>query len=100
MSEIYNDVKAHFENDEQVVVNAGKGAQGIKFGKKLFVMFYKGDLVVKLSPDRVTELVENGQGQPHDVGTGKPMKDWVKFHPQDKEKWVQFAEESKSYVVG
>lgn len=99
MSEVYDEVKAHFANDDDVIVNAGKGAQGIKFGKKLFVMFYKGELVVKLSPTRVTGLIEKGQGLPHDVGTGKPMKDWVKFPVSQKEKWIAYTEESKSYVV-
>jgi hypothetical protein len=99
MSEVYNGVKEHFMNDDQVVVNVGSGAQGIKYGKKLFVMFYKGELVVKLSPGRVTELVSSGEGLPHDVGTGKPMKDWVKFPVSMKDEWIKFCEESKSYVL-
>ena len=100
MPEIYNQVKDHFIDEDQVIVNFGKGAQGIKFGKKLFVMFYKGELVVKLSPARVTELVSSGEGLPHDVGTGKPMEDWVKFPLSKKDKWIQYCEESKSYVIG
>jgi len=99
MSEVYDQVKDHFMDDDQVIVNVGKGAQGIKYGKKLFVMFYKGELVVKLSPERVSELVSSGEGLPHDVGTGKPMKDWVKFPVSKKDKWIQYCEESKSYVI-
>jgi hypothetical protein len=34
MSEVYDQVKDHFMDDDQVIVNVGKGAQGIKFGKK------------------------------------------------------------------
>lgn len=100
MSEVYDSVKKHFANDQQVVVNSGSGAQGIRYGKKLFVMFYKGELVVKLSPERVTELVSNGDGLPHDVGTGKPMKDWVKFSVAMKDTWIEYSEESKAYVLG
>ena len=100
MSDVYDTVKKHFANHGDVVVNSGSGAQGIKYGKKLFVMFYKGDLVVKLSPERVIELVSSGQGLPHDVGTGKPMKDWVKFSIKMKKAWLKFCEESKSYVIG
>ena len=99
MSEVYDEVKAHFANDNDVIVNVGKGAQGIKLGKKLFVMFYKGELVVKLSPDRVTELISSGQGMPHDVGTGKPMKDWVKFPVSMKDQWIEICKESKLYVL-
>ena len=100
MSEVYDEVKAYFANDNEVVVNVGKGAQGIKYGKKLFTMFYKGDLVVKLSPERVTELVSNDQALPHDVGTGSPMKDWAKFPVSMKNQWIKFCKESKSYVIG
>ncbi len=86
-------------DDDQVIVNVGKGAQGIKFRKKLFVMFYKGELVVKLSPERVTELVSSVEGLLHDVGTGKPMKNWIKFPVSKKDQWIQYCEESKSYVI-
>ena len=99
MSEVYDAVKDHFMDDGQVIINVGKGAQGIKFGKKLFVMFYKGELVVKLSPERVTELVSSGEGLPHDVGIGKPMKDWVRFPVSKKDQWIQYCEESKIYVI-
>ena len=37
MSEVYNQVKGHFLNDDQVIVNIGKGAQGIKLGKKFIL---------------------------------------------------------------
>lgn len=99
MSEVYDAVKDHFMDDGQVIINVGKGAQGIKFGKKLFVMFYKGELVVKLSPERVTELVSSGEGLPHDVGIGKPMKHWVRFPVSKKDQWIQYCEESKIYVI-
>jgi hypothetical protein len=99
MSEVYDQIKDHFRNDDQVIVNFGKGAQGIKFGKKLFVMFYKGELVVKLSPKRVSELLSNGEGLPHDVGTGRPMKDWIRFPVSKKDQLIKYCEESKSYVI-
>jgi hypothetical protein len=77
----------------------GKVPKGLNLEKKLFVMFYKGELVVKLSPERVTELVSSGEGLPHDVGTGKPMKDWIKFLVSKKDQWIHYCEESKSYVI-
>ena len=51
MSDPYISVKEHFSNVAGVTVNTGRGSQGIKLGKKMFVMFYKGQLLVKLSPD-------------------------------------------------
>ena len=54
--------------DNQVVVNSGKGAQGIKHNKKMFIMFNKGDLLIKLSPERVKELILSGDGISYDPG--------------------------------
>jgi len=40
----------------------------------MFAMFYKGDLTVQLSEERVKELIKSKKALPHDPGTGKPMK--------------------------
>jgi len=45
-TDVYKELKEHFENDDRVIVNSGKGAQGIKVGKKMIIMFYKGDITV------------------------------------------------------
>lgn len=39
MTDPYAHVKAHFEKVAGVTVNAGRGAQGLKVGKKMFAMF-------------------------------------------------------------
>ena len=98
MTDPYSEVKAHFSNVDGVVVNAGRGSQGLKLGKKMFVMFYKGQIIVKLSPTRVTELIESSQGLPHDPGTGKPMKDRVLISASRRETWIHFCEESMRYM--
>jgi hypothetical protein len=98
MDDPYAEVKAHFDAVDAVTVNAGKGAQGMKLGTKMFTMFYKGDLVVQLAPERVTELVESGEAQAFDPGTGKPMKDRVLVPAQAKDRWIEFAEESQAYM--
>jgi hypothetical protein len=86
-------------NDEDVEVSSGKGAQGIKFNKKMFIMFYKGDLVIKLSPDRIQELIKAGKGLPFDPGTGKPMKDRILISRSNKKDWISLSEESKKFVM-
>jgi len=97
--EIYKILTDHFANDEDVIVNSGKGAQGIKYNKKMFIMFYKGDLVIKLSPKRIKELIDSSEGLPFDPGTGKPMKDRVKISRSKKKLWISLSEESKKYVM-
>ncbi len=98
MSNVYDEVKAHFDAVDDVVVNAGRGAQGIKYGKKMFAMFYKGQLTVTLSPKRVQEVVASDEALPFDPGTGKPMKDRVLIPVEMKESWIAFCEESAEYL--
>ena len=97
--EIYADLKEYFAKDSRVVVSAGKGAQGVKFEGKMFIMFYKGDIVIKLSPERIKELIEVGDGLPFDPGTGKPMKDRVLIPQKKRQFWIPLGEESKMYII-
>ena len=99
MKDVYEKLKNHFENDPDVEVASGKGAQGIKFNGKMFAMFYKGDLTVQLATDRVQKLIESGRAMPHDPGTGKPMKDRVLVPVAMKASWIKLCEESKRYVM-
>jgi hypothetical protein len=95
----YAAVRSHFADDTEVEVTSGKGAQGIKYNKKMFAMFYKGGLIIQLSPNRVTELIASGDVQPYDPGTGKPMKDRVLIPLEDQDKWIEFCIESKEYAI-
>lgn len=98
MDDPYAEVKDHFSNVEGVTVNSGKGSQGLKFGTKMYVMFYKGQLLVKLPPERVSELIASGQGLPHDPGTGTPMKDRVLIPEAQRYTWIEYCEESRQYA--
>lgn len=97
-NEIYDDLKNHFSSVDDVELPGPKGAQGLKHKGKMFAMFYKGDLTVKLSPERVQEVIASGEGKPHDPGTGKPMKDRVLIPSSNKNKWIAFCEESLEHV--
>ena len=61
------------------------------------IMFHKGQLLVKLSPVRVSELINTEQGLPHDPGTGKPMKDRVLIPDTKRETWIGLCKESIQY---
>ena len=56
--DVYAELKTHFAGDKNVVVNAGKGAQGIKYNNKMFIMFSKGDLLIKLSNNLLKRKLE------------------------------------------
>ena len=98
MSDPYASVKDHFSSVTGVTVNSGKGSQGMKVGTKMFVMFYKGGLIVQLPPARVSELVEAGEVLPFDPGTGKPMKDRVLIPASSSDSWIAFCQESQVYA--
>ncbi len=99
MREIYDELKEHFRNNSNVDIAEGKGAQGLKHNGKMFVMFYKGDLTVKLKPENVTKLIEDGKGLPHDPGTGKPMKDRMLIPASQKDTWIEMCELSLQDVM-
>ena len=94
MADPYASVKAHFAKKAGITVNAGRGAQGLKVGKKMFAMFSKGDLLLKLPPKRVEELIAAGRGLPYDPGTGKVMKNYVVIPAAKKRSWIKLCEEA------
>jgi hypothetical protein len=98
MRNTYKELLDHFVEISDVELPGLKGAQGLKYRGKMFVLFYKGDLTVKLSENRVKVLIETGEGLPHDPGTGKAMKDRVLIPVEKKMSWIKFCEESLNYV--
>jgi hypothetical protein len=64
---------------------------------KVFAMHVGNDLVIKLAPKRVAELIEAGIAVPNLVG-GRPMKEWATLRPGTEKKWFALAKESLDYV--
>src|SRR5260370_8142854 len=52
---------------------------------KVFAMHVGDDLVIKLPPKRVAELIESGIAAHNAVGA-RPMKDWAKLRPATQDK--------------
>jgi hypothetical protein len=75
-----------------------KQGESLKTKKKMFAMLNKGNYVLKLPKDRVKELINSGEGQPYDPGTGKFMKEWVIIPIEHSDKWIDFASEAKSFA--
>lgn len=94
MDDPYASVKAHFEKVAGVTVNTGRGAQGLKVGKKMIAMFSKGDILLKLKPERVDALIADGRGLPYDPGTGKVMKNMVLIPVAQQLLWIELCEEA------
>jgi hypothetical protein len=64
---------------------------------KVFAMHVGDDLVIKLPPKRVAELIEAGIAVPNVVG-GRPMKEWANLRPVTEKKWLALTRESLDYV--
>ena len=64
---------------------------------KVFAMHVGEDLVIKLPPKRVAELIESGIAGPNVVG-GRPMKEWASLRPDTEKKWLALTKESLDYV--
>ena len=64
---------------------------------KVFAMRVGHDLVLKLAPERVADLIEDGSAEPYLVG-GRPMKEYASLPPKSQGKWRGLARESLEYV--
>ena len=64
---------------------------------KVFAMHVGDDLVLKLPPKRVAELIESGIAA-HNVVGGRQMKEWANLRPETEKKWLALTKESLDYV--
>src|SRR2546423_15219767 len=60
---------------------SGFGRGALRYRRKIFAMFVRGQLVVKLPAPRVDELVAGGPGDPFDPTKGTPLKGRVSPEP-------------------
>ena len=80
-------------------VRAGKlfSSYGLKVNGKIFAMFGRERLVVKLPKDRVDELVSLKKAERFDPGHGRLMKEWAAFVDGDDE-WLEPAREAYQFA--
>jgi len=76
----------------------GFGSGALKLNGRIFAMLSsKREFVVKLSKDRVDELVEAGCGKRFDTGRGRLMKEWLAVDPGHRD-WITLAEEAYAFA--
>ena len=83
-------------------VSAGKlfGHPCLKIGGKVFVCDHEGELLAKLPPDRIAELL--AQGARDFEPMGRKMGGWVKVPEPDGDAvrtWTALADEAKAFVA-
>ena len=73
------------------------GSQGLRTGTKFFAVWWHDQLVVKLPPARLTEIVEAGAGQPFEPMEGRRMNGWIVLG--DSVDWPPVVEEARAHVA-
>jgi hypothetical protein len=79
---------------------AGFGSGSLRVRGKIFAMFVRGRLVVKLPRARVDGLVAAGEGIRFDANKGTPMKEWLSLDPTSRLDWTELSGEAFTFVSG
>ena len=89
-----------FARDQRVTYGGrGFGSRALRLDGKIFAMLSsKGQFVVKLPRDRVTELIRLGKGQYFDTGRDRVMKEWLAVLGAPRS-WLGLAREAHRYAM-
>lgn len=78
----------------------GFGSSALRYDRKIFAMFVRDRLVVKLPKARVDALVASGDGDRFDANKGTPMKEWISLRPSSTVDWASLAREGLAFAGG
>ena len=77
---------------------SGFGRSAVRYEGKIFAMFVRGQLVLKLPEQRVSDLVAAGHGIPFDANKGVPYREWFSLAPDDNHDWLKLAAEALEFA--
>jgi hypothetical protein len=77
---------------------SGFGRGALRYRRKIFVMFVRGQLVLKLPATQVDELVAAGHGVRFDANKGTPMKEWFSLDPESALAWPPLAHDALRFA--
>ena len=95
----FQTVHAALRRDSRVSEMEMFGARGFRVRGKVFAIFWKGDLVLKLPQERVEALVASKVAKYWDPGHGRKMREWVAFAPATSGRWLTLVEEAREFVA-
>jgi hypothetical protein len=99
--ERYEDLVGEFEGTDGFTPppgGSGFGRGALRYRRKIFAMFVRGELVVKLPGPRVDELVAAGHGVRFDANKGTPMREWFSLYPESALDWPALAREALDFA--
>ena len=76
----------------------GFGRTALRYERKIFVMWVRGQLVLKLPADRADALIAAGAGVRFDANKGTPMKEWLSLDPDSGLPWLPLAREALDFA--
>ena len=83
----------------EVTTGTGFGSRpGLRRRGKIFAMFGRDSLVVKLARNRAAAIVDSGEGVPFDPGHGRLMRDWVEVSLAHADDWPELVAEAFQYL--
>ena len=77
---------------------SGFGRGAVRFQNKIFAMFVRGRLVLKLPAERIDELVAAGDGVRFDANKGTPMREWLALDADSELPWLELAHEALDFA--
>lgn len=66
---------------------------------RFFAFLRGGELVIKLSAERVRELCESNRGAPFDAGKGRAMREWVVVAPETERHCEAYLDEALRFAT-
>ncbi len=100
-AECFENLVGEFNDVDGVTLPRGGGGFGrsaLRYRGKIFAMFVRGDLVVKLPQRRVDELVGAGQGERFTANKGSPMREWFAVGKDAPVTWSALAADALKFA--
>lgn len=77
------------------------GKPCFKINKKAFVCFFQNEMVFKLPKEiHIQAISLEGSTLFDPSGKKRPMKEWVQVPFEHADRWKEFAEVAKDYIMG
>ena len=76
----------------------GFGRTALRYERKIFAMWVRGQLVLKLPANRVDALIAAGMGVRFDANKGTPMREWLSLDPEADLTWLPLAREALDFA--
>lgn len=97
--QLFAAVAAHHGADWTPSASPKFGANALRVRGKIYVALTRSNrLLLKVAPDRVTELLAAGRAERFESG-GRMMSGWVTLKPDDADTWIALADEARAYAA-